>query len=68
MVAMESEHPAYSYAEHKGYRTRYTAALAERRPCPAHRYSFINVRRVATPTGTRLVTELIAPDQRGEVG
>ena len=33
-----------------------------------HRYSFINVRRVATPTGTRLVAELIAPDQRGEVG
>ena len=69
MVKMEGEHPGYGFAEHKGYGTpAHTAALAELGPCPAHRYSFINVRRVATPTGTRLVTELIAPDQRGEVG
>ena len=46
MVAMESEHPGYGFAEHKGYSTpAHTAALAERGPCQQHRYSFINVRR-----------------------
>ena len=49
MVAMEAEHPGYGFAEHKGYSTpAHTAALAELGPCDEHRYSFINVRRVAT--------------------
>lgn len=46
MVQMESTHPGYGFAEHKGYSTPFhTAALAERGPCVEHRFSFINVRR-----------------------
>lgn len=48
MVKMESQHPGYGFAEHKGYSTPFhTAALAERGPCSEHRFSFINVRRLA---------------------
>jgi ribonuclease HII len=72
MVKMEAEHPGYGFAEHKGYSTpAHAAALARLGPCSQHRYSFINVRRVATPTGTKVVTELLGdcePEQRGEVG
>ncbi|RDH74545.1 ribonuclease HII [Mycolicibacterium moriokaense] len=72
MVKMESEHPGYGFADHKGYSTpAHGAALARLGPCSQHRYSFINVRRVATPTGTRVVTELVRdcePEQQGEVG
>lgn len=46
MVAMESDHPGYGFAVHKGYSTAmHTAALAELGPCAEHRYSFVNVRR-----------------------
>ena len=49
MVQMDSRHPGYGFAEHKGYSTAFhTAALAERGPCSEHRYSFINVRRVGS--------------------
>lgn len=52
MVAMESEHPGYGFADHKGYSTpAHGAALAERGPCPQHRQSFINVRRVSRAGG-----------------
>lgn len=48
MVAMDDEHPGYGFAVHKGYSTAmHTAALAELGPCAQHRFSFINVRRVA---------------------
>ncbi len=48
MIAMDDEHPGYGFAEHKGYSTAaHTAALADLGPCPQHRRSFINVRRVA---------------------
>jgi len=54
MVAMEAEHPGYGFAVHKGYSTAaHSAALNELGPCPEHRYSFINVRRVAGPSGVR---------------
>jgi ribonuclease HII len=47
MVAMDSEHPGYGFAEHKGYSTRaHSAALARLGPSRQHRYSFINVRRL----------------------
>jgi ribonuclease HII len=47
MVAMEDDHPGYGFAVHKGYSTpAHSAALHELGPCPEHRYSFINVRRV----------------------
>lgn len=72
MVKMENDHPGYGFAEHKGYSTQaHGEALARLGPCAQHRYSFINVRRVATPTGTRVVTELAGdclPEQRGEAG
>jgi ribonuclease HII len=72
MVKMEADHPGYGFAEHKGYSTpAHGAALARLGPCSQHRYSFINVRRVSTPTGTTVVTELVGdcvPEQRGEVG
>jgi ribonuclease HII len=72
MVKMESEHPGYGFAEHKGYSTpAHTAALTALGPCSQHRYSFINVRRVATPNGVKVVTELLGDgesEQHGEVG
>lgn len=59
MVKMEDEHPGYGFAVHKGYSTAaHSAALAERGPCSQHRYSFINVRRVATPGGSRIFAEM----------
>jgi ribonuclease HII len=52
MVAMDADHPGYGFAEHKGYSTAaHSSALAELGPCAQHRYSFINVRRVATRFG-----------------
>ena len=58
MVAMEDEHPGYGFAVHKGYSTPgHSAALTELGPCPEHRYSFINVRRVAVQSGFRTVAE-----------
>lgn len=49
MVAMDGDHPGYGFAEHKGYSTAgHSAAMAELGPCPQHRYSFMNVQRVAT--------------------
>jgi ribonuclease HII len=55
MVAMDADHPGYGFAEHKGYSTlAHSAALNELGPCPEHRYSFINVRRVATGSGSRV--------------
>jgi ribonuclease HII len=54
MVAMETDHPGYGFAVHKGYSTAaHSAALNALGPCAQHRQSFINVRRV----GTRVVTE-----------
>lgn len=51
MVAMDAAHPGYGFADHKGYSTpAHSTALARLGPCPEHRYSFINVRRVATGT------------------
>ncbi len=55
MVAMDADHPGYGFAEHKGYSTlAHATALNELGPCPEHRHSFINVRRVATGSGSRV--------------
>jgi ribonuclease HII len=65
MVAMGDEHPAYGFAEHKGYITAaHSAALADLGPCSQHRQSFINVRRVARAGHSELVAQ-IAPVARG---
>src|SRR5246500_392500 len=58
MVAMDRDHPGYGFAEHKGYSTpAHSTALTQLGPCSEHRYSFINVRRVATASGSRVVAE-----------
>lgn len=58
MVAMDDRHPGYGFAEHKGYSTAaHGAALADLGPCPEHRRSFINVRRVMRGGAAELVAE-----------
>ncbi|KAA1251764.1 ribonuclease HII [Mycobacterium simiae] len=48
MVTMDGKYPGYGFAEHKGYSTpAHSLALAQLGPCLEHRYSFVNVRRVA---------------------
>jgi ribonuclease HII len=45
MVAMETEHPGYGFASHKGYSTpEHLAALKRLGPCSQHRRSFAPVR------------------------
>ena len=68
MVAMDADHPGYGFAEHKGYSTpAHSVALTRLGPCPEHRYSFINVRRVASGSNARVVAEC-KPDPPGERG
>jgi ribonuclease HII len=68
MVAMDGDHPGYGFAEHKGYSTpAHSAALADRGPCSQHRFSFINVRRVAGTGGTEMVVDC-APAQHTSQG
>ncbi|MDE2316351.1 MAG: ribonuclease HII [Xanthomonadaceae bacterium] len=46
MVALESLHPGYGFAVHKGYPTpAHLAALQRLGPCPQHRRSFAPVRQ-----------------------
>ncbi len=60
MVEMDREYPGYRFAEHKGYITPvHTAALTELGPCQQHRYSFVNVRRVAGLAVPRLDGEAL---------
>lgn len=67
MVTMDADHPGYGFAEHKGYSTPgHSAALAERGPCSQHRYSFINVRRVAGAGTGELVAEFAPVTRHGE--
>jgi ribonuclease HII len=47
MVDMHSHWPEYEFATHKGYVTPvHAAALMRHGPCPEHRFSYVNVRRV----------------------
>lgn len=51
MVRMEEQFPGYGFAGHKGYATAaHTAAMSALGPCSEHRYSFVNVRRLAAPS------------------
>ena len=70
MVAMDTDHPGYGFADHKGYSTgAHSAALNELGPCPEHRYSFINVRQVATGSGSRVrLVTMRAGTARGGAG
>ena len=66
MVAMEARHPGYGFAEHKGYSTAaHGAALADLGPCPEHRRSFINVRRVMRSGAAELVAEFAVGEDAG---
>jgi ribonuclease HII len=50
MRDLHERYPLYGFDRHKGYNTDdHVRALAEYGPCPAHRYSFVNVMRAATP-------------------
>jgi ribonuclease HII len=52
MRDLHERYPQYGFDRHKGYNTDdHEQALAEHGPCPAHRYSFVNVNRVAALTG-----------------
>lgn len=46
LVALDTKHPGYGFAVHKGYPTpEHLAALERLGPCPAHRRSFAPVKR-----------------------
>lgn len=48
MIELDQKYPGYGFAEHKGYSTDdHAAALAERGPCPEHRFSYVNVATAA---------------------
>ncbi len=48
MLDLHERYPLYGFDRHKGYVTdEHERALAEHGPSPVHRYSFVNVNRVA---------------------
>jgi ribonuclease HII len=48
MRDLHERYPLYGFDRHKGYNTdEHERALTEHGPCAAHRYSFVNVNRVA---------------------
>jgi ribonuclease HII len=50
MRDLHERYPLYGFDRHKGYVTDdHVRALAEHGPSPVHRYSFVNVTRVASP-------------------
>jgi ribonuclease HII len=52
MVRLHDRWPEYDFATHKGYVTPgHAAALADHGPCPEHRFSYINVRRLSALAG-----------------
>jgi ribonuclease HII len=52
MRDLHERYPLYGFDKHKGYVTdEHVRALAEHGPSPVHRYSFVNVGRVAGPAG-----------------
>jgi ribonuclease HII len=59
MVGMHEHWPEYDFATHKGYVTPgHAAALAAHGPCPEHRFSYVNVRRLAALSVRLNPTEL----------
>jgi ribonuclease HII len=52
MRDLHERYPLYGFDRHKGYVTDdHVRALAEHGPSPVHRYSFVNVTRMAGPAG-----------------
>ena len=51
MRDLHERYPLYGFDRHKGYVTdEHVRALGEHGPCPVHRYSYVNVTRVAGQT------------------
>ncbi len=72
MRDLHERYPLYGFDRHKGYNTDdHVRALAEYGPCPAHRYSFVNVRAAAPgipgPVGEPDLADLteLAADEPG---
>jgi ribonuclease HII len=67
MVELDQKYPGYGFAEHKGYSTDdHVAALAERGPCPEHRFSYVNVATAAAALASRASgTAAAAPRRSG---
>jgi len=65
MRDLHERYPLYGFDRHKGYVTdEHVAALAEHGPSPVHRYSFVNVTRVAAlavPAAPTDPSELLEP-------
>jgi ribonuclease HII len=56
MRDLHERYPLYGFDQHKGYNTdEHVRALAEHGPCPAHRYSFVNVRAAVASSGPALI-------------
>ena len=50
MVELDSQHPGYEFAQHKGYGTAlHLAKLRAHGPCPIHRKSFLPVQQALLP-------------------
>lgn len=60
MVELHERFPQYEFATHKGYVTpAHAAALTRHGPCPEHRFSYVNVRRVG---GRAVLVEPVRED------
>jgi len=81
MRDLHERYPLYGFDRHKGYVTDdHVSALAEHGPSPVHRYSFVNVTRVAgqiapadpvappVPAGAAELTGLAEPALAGPAG
>ena len=50
MEEAEQDYPGYGFSRHKGYATpQHLKELADRGPCPIHRYSFAPIRQMPLP-------------------
>jgi ribonuclease HII len=62
MRDLHERYPLYGFDRHKGYSTdEHERALTEHGPCPVHRYSFVNVNRVAGQADPAAPIDLIDP-------
>ena len=66
MRDLHERYPLYGFDRHKGYNTDdHVRALAEHGPCPAHRYSFVNVRAAASGALVPVCEPELAADEPG---
>ena len=68
MRDLHERYPQYGFDRHKGYNTdEHVRALTEHGPCPAHRYSFVNVNRAAAQAGPVPVEPVDLADAMSEM-